>query len=142
MSIEISNIGDRKIALKGVGKMFYQDGFPISMAISELDKKGVEVSLFHVVDECMNNGWSAKTTLAKLKGELILDIDGSMKNIDWEQLEHYIKIGDQPYYGSEGGYEEQCEMKFQYLFGVSTDDVRNGNKEPINQMASIIKNNE
>lgn len=138
--IEVYKIGDRKICLKGVGKLFYQEGFPISMAISELAQKEIDVSMYHVVDECMNNGWSAKTTINKLKGELDLDIDGSMKNIDWECLEHYINIGEQPYYGKEGGYEQQCEMKFQYLFSTSTNDVRNGNKEPINQMIKILDN--
>jgi hypothetical protein len=120
----IEKFGGRTICFGGIGKMFYQEGFPISMAVSELNKKGVEVSILHVADECLKNGWSAKTTYNKLKAYFEDDIDGNSKNIDWQKLEHFCNLSNDPYFKN-GGYEEQREMIFQYLFGLSTDDVRN-----------------
>ena len=55
-NIKIINIGDRRIAIKGIGKMFYQDGFPLSMAITQCSEQGVEVSLFHIADELIKTG--------------------------------------------------------------------------------------
>lgn len=135
----VETFGGRRICIKGVGKLFYQEGFPISMAISELKKKGVEVSMLHVADECMNNGWSSKTTISKLKGECDIDIENSMNGIDWDQIELFCKMGDQPYYGDQGGYEKQREMIFNYLFGSSTDEVKKGkNKEAVNWLQKKV----
>lgn len=102
--IVVEQFGDRLICIKGVGKLFYQDGFPISMAVSILKEKGVEVSIFHVADECMKNGWSAKTTINKLKADFDDDIDKN--NFDLDEL---IKFCNSE-------YEEQREMIFNYLF--------------------------
>jgi hypothetical protein len=130
--MEIIDIGNRRIAVKGIGKLFYQEGFPISMAISELSKDGVEVSLLHVADECMRNGWSAKTTINKLKGELDIDIEGSMKDVDWETVEKFCLLGDQPAL-SNGGYEEQREMIYQFLFGSPSSKVTDEMRQVLTQ---------
>ena len=113
----VEQFGDRKICLRGIGKLFYQDGFPISLSIAELKKKGIEVALFHVADECVKHGWSAKTTYNKLVGDFEDDVYGN--KYDTEVLQRFI-------YNT---YEGQREMIFQYLFGCSTDDVRNGVNE-------------
>lgn len=124
----IENFGERKICLRGVGKMFYQDGFPISMAISELKKNGIEVSILHVADECLKNGWSAKTTYNKLKADFEDDIDKENR-CDLKLLEKFC-LSD---------YDGQREMIFQYLFNYSTDDVRvNKTKAPLNWVASKL----
>ena len=106
----IEDFGSRKIVLRGVGKMFYQDGFPISMAVSEFKSKGIEVSILHVADECLKNGWSAKTTLNKLKADFQDDIDGNKYDI--ETLTKFCFAE----------YESQREMIFNYLF-KSKDDA-------------------
>ena len=137
----IEKIGDRVICLKGVGKIFYEKGLPISMAISELKKKGIEVSILHVADECLKNGWSAKTTYNKIKADFEEDIEGVGKNIDWKQLEHFCNLSNDPYFKN-GGYEEQRELIFKYLFGSSTNDVRNGkNKEPLEFSKNLLIRN-
>lgn len=102
---KVEEIDGRKICIGGVGKLFYQDGFPISLSVSKFKSKGIEVSMFHVADECLKNGWSAKTTLNKLKADLSDDIDGNTYDIPL--LEKFI-------YST---YEGQREMIFQYLFG-------------------------
>lgn len=112
----IEQFGERAICLKGIGKMFYQDGFPISMSVDEMSKKGIEVSMLHVADECLKNGWSAKTTISKLREDFEI-------KTDWDLLERFCN----------STYEEQREMIFEYLFGVSTNEVRSGQKEePLN----------
>lgn len=121
----IDEINGRWVALKGIGKMFYQDGFPISMAVSELKKDNIEVSFFHLVEEFWNNGWSWETIEKKLKGELADDIDKSLE-IDFNKLGTFYGCLEQPY-RKNGGYEKSREMIFEYLFGCSTDDVRAGN---------------
>ena len=121
--IEVIQIGNRTIVIRGVGKLFYQEGFPISMALSELNKKGYEVSFLHIADECMNNGWSSKTTIRKLKAESDIDIDGVMSVIDWNSLEEFCRLGDPDIY-NKGGYEKQRELIFQYLFGTSSNEIR------------------
>lgn len=124
----IEKFDNRLICLKGVGKLFYQEGFPISLSVSKMKENGIEVSLLHVADECLKNGWSAKTTINKLKADFEDDIDGNI--YDLELLEKFC-------YAS---YDEQREMIFEYLFKCKTDDVRRGqNKEPINWLRAVLQ---
>lgn len=126
-NIIVEKIGERKICIRGIGKMFFQDGFPISISISEMKKRGIEVSIFHVADECLKNGWSSKTTYNKLKSDIQDDIDGN--NIDLEQLKTFCFAE----------YEEQREMIFNYLFGSSSNDAMIGkNNLPMSFIKSKI----
>lgn len=102
----VIEVGDRKICISGVGKQFYQEGFPISLSVSSFKEKGIEVSMFHVADECLKNGWSAKTTVNKLKADFEDDIDGNYFN-----EEELVKF-------CYSEYEQQREMIFNYLFGT------------------------
>jgi hypothetical protein len=123
----IEKIGDRTICLKGIGKMFFQEGFPISMAVSILKKKGIEVSIIHVADECLKNGWSPKTTFNKLKVDFEDDTENN--TYDLKLLKMFCN----------SSYEEQREIIFQYLFNTSTDSVRNNkNNIPLNWLKSKI----
>lgn len=103
-NFSVHQFGDRTICIGGVGKQFYQDGIPISITVSEFKKMGIEVSLFHVADECLNNGWSKETTLSKLKEDFADDIDDNVYDI--ELLEKFV-------YST---YEDQREMIFDFLF--------------------------
>lgn len=100
--MRIENIDNRKICIFGIGKMFYQEGFPIGMAIRELNKQNIECSVFHIADECLKNGWSSKTTYTKLREELV---DSSI-SFDVLKLEKFCF----------SEYEEQRQMIFEYLF--------------------------
>lgn len=111
--INIIEIEGRKVAIKGIGKMFYQEGYPLSMSVMELNKEGIEVSLLHVVNEFWDNGWSWNTIERKLQGELDEDIDGNLK-IDFEYLKTFYNCIDAE--RETGGYEKSREMIFQYLF--------------------------
>lgn len=112
----IDKIGGRSICLRGIGKLFYQEGFPILIAITELKKKGIEVSILHVADECLKNGWSPKTTLSKLKEDFE---DGIDKNVYDMDLLYKFCHAD---------YDEQRRIIFNYLFGseaIALDWARN-----------------
>ena len=100
---KIEQIGDKLICLKGIGKMFYQNGFPISMAISNFKLKGIDVSLFHIADECLKHGWSSDTTFKKLREDVI---DGNFET-NLEQLKLFCY----------SNYETQRVMIFESLFG-------------------------
>ncbi|MBC8051887.1 MAG: hypothetical protein H7Y13_02365 [Sphingobacteriaceae bacterium] len=127
-AIMIETIGGRTIALKGVGKMFYQSGYPISMAVEDLKKQGIEVSILHVADECLKNGWSPKTTFTKLKEDFADDLEGN--KIDLVLLERFCNAE----------YLDQREIIFEYLFGCTTNDVRAGkNDAPLNFLRNNIK---
>lgn len=93
-NIDFIQIEDRKIAIKGIGKLFYQEGFPISMAIETLNKSNIEVSIFHVVDELIKHGWNNKTILSRLKEDDITDIELFL----------------------ESSYEDQRAMIYEYLY--------------------------
>jgi hypothetical protein len=122
---------DRTICVKGVGKLFYQEGFPLSIAISKFKEYGIEISLLHVVEELWDNGWSWKTIESKLTGELSDDIDKAL-DINFKALENFYLCLEQPLRVN-GGYELSREMIFEYLFGTSTNDVRSGsNTKPLN----------
>jgi hypothetical protein len=102
--ILIEKIGDRNIAIKGIGRLFYESGFPISFSISELKKKGIEVSILHVVDELIRNGWSTKTILNRITADFEDDIDNNI--IDIDSIITFFN----------STYENQREMIFNYLF--------------------------
>ncbi len=55
--INLTFIDGKAIIIGGIGKLYYQDGFPIPMAISHLKKQGVSVSILHIADELLKNGW-------------------------------------------------------------------------------------
>jgi len=126
----IKKIGNREICVRGIGKMFYQDGFPLSISASELKKKGIEISYLHIIDEFWGNGWSWKTIESKLLGELNDDIDKSL-NIDIDSLKYFYSLLEQPK-RSNGGYEESRDLIFQYLFGLPSSEVIKGYKSIIN----------
>jgi hypothetical protein len=109
--IVVEQINGRMIAIKGIGKMFFQDGFPISMSVSELKQKGIEVSIFHVADECIKNGWSAKTTFNKLVSDFEDDVSGSFFDKEMVRLFCF------------SSYDTQRAMIFKYLFG-NTEEAR------------------
>jgi hypothetical protein len=100
---KIEQIGDKLICLKGIGKMFYQNGFPIAMAISNFKSKGIDVSLLHIADECLKHGWSSETTFKKLREDIV---DGNFET-NLEQLELFCY----------SNYETQRVMIFESLFG-------------------------
>jgi hypothetical protein len=127
----IEKFGERLICIKGVGKMFYQDGLPISFTVSEFKKKGIEVSFLHMIEEFWNNGWSWKTIEMKLKGELEEDIDKSLK-IDIDFLKTFYDCLEQPK-RLNGGYEESRKMIFDYLFTSSNIEATNWLKIRITQ---------
>lgn len=112
--IIVEKFGNRNICIEGVGILFYQEGLPLSVSVSELNKKNIEVSLLHIVEELWSNGWSWKTIERKFKGELDEDIDKVLK-INFNYLEEFYKNLEQPE-RSRGGYEKSREMIFEYLF--------------------------
>lgn len=100
--IEIENIAGRRIVVKGIGRMFFQEGVPIGMIARSAKEKGYEVSWFHVADECLKNGWPPATVLSKLEEE----VRDSAVDVDFDALERFVTAG----------YEEQRGMIFGYLF--------------------------
>lgn len=128
----IKQFNNRRICVSGVAKAFYQDGFPLSLAVSHLKSQGVEVSLYHVVEELWDNGWNWKTIESKLKGELQDDIDGDL-SVDFIKLKEFYDCLEQPFRAN-GGYEKSRSIIFNYLFG---SDAASGN---IEDFSDTLKN--
>lgn len=98
---------ERLIIIKGIGKMFYQDGFPISMAIEHFKKKNIEVSIFHLIDELRRDAdWSDKTILRKIK-EDFGDIGETLDN----SIKEFI----------DATYEDSREMIFKFLYKIDSN---------------------
>lgn len=104
-------VGNRNIIIGGIGKLFFQEGTPISITISEIKKKGYEISIFHIADECIRNGWSPKTTYNRLVADFEDDIDNNF--IDLIELKKFC----------DSSYEDQREMIFQFLFNIKSKDA-------------------
>lgn len=102
MDIIVEKFGTKTIAIKGVAEMFFQEGLPIPIQIHKLRESGIEVSILHVADGCLKNGWSPKTTVRKLKD----DFSDSGEPLDIPLLERFCYAD----------YESQREMIFEYLF--------------------------
>lgn len=98
-SIEIDN---RKIVIKGIGKLLYQEGLPIGISIVECNKKGYEVSWFHIADELLKEGWKPDAIIARIRE----DIEDDSQEIDIDKIEKFVYTD----------YETQREMIFKYLF--------------------------
>lgn len=94
-------VGDRSICISGIGKMFYQDGFPIEISVAHLKDKGIEVSLFHVADELLKNGWNAKSVISRFSEEF-----GEHK----KDIEAFCLAT----------YEEQRKIIYEYLYPSDT----------------------
>lgn len=101
--ISIVEIQGKKIAVKGVGEAFYRDGLPIPISIEELAKNGISVSILHVADECLKNGWSPETVLKKFREDFA---DSMSQGVDFEQLSKFCHAT----------YEDQREIIFKSLF--------------------------
>ena len=84
--MEYQIFNGRKICVKGIGVLFYEKGLPLTISISELNKKDIEVSMMHVVEEFWENGWSWKTIESKLKGEIGIDIETIREIPEMEQI--------------------------------------------------------
>lgn len=134
MSIKIITIGERQICVAGIGKLFYQDGFPVSMSRDILKEKGIELSWLHVTDELYKNGWTHKRCLTTLRNE-IDDDDVFIK------VKSFIEVaGNHPTkLYIDNGYEDQREMLFNYLFGCSTKEViSNENTYPKYWLSNLL----
>lgn len=114
----VESINNNLICIKGIGKMFYQDGFPISMAVDYLKSKCIKVSILHVADECLKNGWPPETVIKKFKEDF--NDSGNDNTLDIDLLRRFCN----------SSYEDQREMIFNYLFN-SKEDAINWLKERI-----------
>lgn len=114
--IEIAEINNKRIAVKGVARLFFEQGLPISISAMELERKGVTVSYLHIADELIKANWSDKAIINKLNEELVyFGIE-----CDMDLVKHFLSLT----------YEASREVLFSYLFGCNWDSVRNGeNKE-------------
>ena len=119
MPLKITTINDRKICVGGIGEVFYQDGFPISMSIDILKDMGVEVSVLNVVDELYKNGWTKKRIVAVMEQEIEGCSDMVSEFIDLgmsgERQDGTPPLGKEWIY-SKSGYELQREAIFKSLF--------------------------
>lgn len=133
--LNITCIGGELVCVKGVGKMFFEQGFPISMAVDILAKGGIRVSILHVADECLKNGWAAETVIKKFREDFK---DGGEGNeLDVELLSKFC-------YST---YEDQRDMIFESLFKTTTNYVRfaqhtkastNQTDAPVNWLRQIL----
>jgi len=117
---EITEIDGQKIVVGGIGRLFFEDGFPIHISVDILKDKGIKVSLLHIADELYKNGWSEKAiinTLSqdfpdcsdKIKAFLALAIEGKPFDMPPPTGRKFLY--------SKNGYDLQREMLYHELFG-------------------------
>lgn len=152
---EIISIDGEQIVVNGIGKMFYEIGFPIQMSIDILKNKGYKVSILHIADELYKHGWDDKAILKAFTTDTGVDFE------EIDLIKEFVKAGRDTHLSqddrdpsklkqghvfiySSGGYEAQHDMIFNYLFGYSVDSIREGkNSVPksINDFLSNISPN-
>lgn len=110
--IETAEINGKTFVIKGIGKMFYQEGFPIGMLVKKLkEERNQIVSIFHIADELLKNGWSADRVVLTLTHEF----NDSSAPIDIPSLKRFCN----------SNYDQQREMIFEYLFANDHDVAGN-----------------
>jgi len=66
MNLETIQIDGETVCVSGVGRMFFENGLPIGITVSEMAKKGIKVSLLNLADELIKNGWKPKTVTNRI----------------------------------------------------------------------------
>ena len=115
--LKFEKIGSRIVCIEGIGKMFYENGFPLCMAIEKLIKLNIEVSVLHVADELLKNKYSPETVYKKIKEDLQLF---SNDTYDFASIQKFC-FSD---------YESQRKMIFDFLF--------NNEKEAKQHLSDLI----
>ena len=113
--------GKPPLIVAGIGKMFYEQGFPLHISFDILKERGFEISLLHVADELYKHGWKDKSIINAIASDFPESRDLIKQFCAVGRSTGEVKsITDLPpgreYIYSEGGYEEQREMIFKYLF--------------------------
>lgn len=104
MLAEYVEINGQRIVIKGIGQSFYENGYPVCAGVDDAVNNGcTKVSMMHVADELLKNGFSPKAVVNKLKEEKSLDIQNNMDISGVEKFCH-------------SSYEDQREQIFKYLF--------------------------
>lgn len=122
---KIAVIGNEQVVVGGIGKFFYENGFPIHISVDILKEKGYKVSVLHIADELYKNGWKPRAIINALSQdfegyeEIITEfINAAMSG---ELQETPPPIGQEWIY-SKYGYEAQREILFNSLFGFSSKE--------------------
>lgn len=121
LELDIRLINGMPICIKGVGEFFYSSGFPIIMSLEILKEIGVECSMYHIADECLKNGWTAKTTYLRLTEDYVGSVSKDM-------LRKFCYTD----------YEMQREMIFKYLWGTSSSQIIEGYKKNPNNYNLLV----
>ncbi len=100
---DIVEIEDKKIIIKGIGKLYYQEGLPMGIAAQRAIEMGYTVSWLHVADELLKEGWRPDRIIPKFREEIE---DDNSSEIDIKAIEKFV-------YST---YEEQRQMIFNSLF--------------------------
>ncbi len=140
MDFKCVNINGENIIVGGIGKMFYEDGFPIHISIDIAKDKGYKISPLHIADELYKNGWKERAIVNTLREDFPNDISTvemfCRVGTDGEKQDTKPPIGQEWIY-SKNGWEYQREIIFKYLWGYPSSEAMNDvNKRT--QLSQII----
>lgn len=90
--LRVVQIDGRQICVRGIGKFYTEVGLPINITIEKMKNKGLEVSLYHLVEELFDMGFNAKRIANILISELDNEHDKSviiryLESTDKEKLQ-------------------------------------------------------
>lgn len=100
--LETATINGVDIVVKGIGKMFFQEGIPIGIVVKQIQGKGIKVSVLHIADELLKNGWKPERVIISLTHEF----NDSSVSIDTHLLMDFCYAD----------YEAQRDLIFESLF--------------------------
>ena len=121
MNIQVIIIDNKRICINGIGTFYFEQGIPISITISKLIEKGIEVNYYKLVDEMLKADINHERIYP-----LISEAISELIEID---LSERIKIRKQVNLFLVSDYETQRELIFNSLFNstdTAMDWMRNG----------------
>lgn len=127
--IKVFNYRDRKIVIAGIGKLFYEAGFPISLTLFKLQEQGLELSIFHVASELLDRRWPPETVYSKIKEDI--ETYGEKRIVITQLLYDFI-FGD---------IELQRLIIFKYLFNKSPLELNASERKEAHRYIQLVTQN-
>ena len=107
--LKVIEVNSKLICVSGIGKMYFENGLPVSISVQTLQKNGIIYNLLNIADEFAKQGWKKRSILNLLSDEL------NISEKEKESVSIFLN----------SSYEEQRELIFQSLTKIKSSEAKN-----------------